>query len=404
MPYIDATGYHGQSLSEWRGRTEQLMKDVWGDNLVIDTADWTGQLRDQQAALWFELDEALQDCYNSNSIYTAQGTALQRLGASINGLTIKDDSYSYVTLDVVTSTPNTAYPAGLIFSDGTNRWINQTDFTTDALGNASVVCQSEKTGAYLALANTVTTIITPTFGLTSVNNLQDSQLGRVAETDEDYRARLILSNEINAIGTVPSIEANLRELSGVSDVKSIENKTGVDIILQAKYKSPLHSMAFIVRGGNDDDIVDIIGRYGGGGCGTYLYEDIGAGVFVDATGTVIKLWTDNTGNTHSISFIRPAARAINLKIQLQIGTALTTVEQARIKSEYLNVLTSFRTGSLMSAWTVCHKVLNNLGYNWDIVDTLLEHSSAAGVWVNKLALDLLEYPSNLASNVVFEFV
>lgn len=404
MPYIDATGYHGQSLSEWRGRTEQLMKDVWGDNLVVDTADWTGQLRDQQAALWFELDEALQDCYNSNSIYTAQGAALQRLGASINGLTIKDDSYSYVTLDVLTSTPNTAYPAGLIFSDGTNRWINQTDFTTDPLGDAIVVCQSEKTGAYLALANTVTTIITPTFGLTSVNNPQDSQLGRVAETDEDYRARLILSNEINAIGTVPSIEANLRELSGVSDVKSIENKTGTDIILQTKYKSPVHSMAFIVRGGNDDDIVDIIGRYGGGGCGTYLYEDIGAGVFVDATGTVIKLWTDNTGNTHSISFIRPVARAINLKIQFQIGFSLTTVEQAKIKSEYLNVLTSFRTGTLMSAWTVCHKVLNNLGYNYDVVDTFLEHSSNAGVWVNKLALDLLEYPSNLASNVIFEFV
>lgn len=404
MPYIDATGYHGQSLIEWKARVEQLMKDTWGDNLVIDTADWSGQLRDQQAQVWFELDEALQDCYNSNSIYSAQGTALQRLGASVNGLTIKNDSYSYVTLDVVTSTPNTAYPAGLIFSDGTNRWINQVDFTTGVLGNASIVCQSEKTGAYLALVNTVTTIITPTFGLSSVNNPQESQLGRLAESDEDYRARLILSNEINAIGMVASIEANLRELSGVSDVRSIENKTNLDNIIQTKYKSPAHSMAFIIRGGNDDDIVDIIGRYGGGGCGTYLYEDTGAGAYADATGTVLKLWTDNTGNTHSLSFIRPVARAINLKIQFQIGFSLTTVEQAKIKAEYSNVLTAFRTGTLMSAWTVCHKVLNNLGYNYDVVDTFLEHSSNAGVWVNKLALDLLEYPSNLASNVIFEFV
>lgn len=119
-----------------------------------------------------------------------------------------------------------------------------------------LVFNSEVEGTVEAPLGTVTTILTPVFGWTSVSNEVSAEQGSTAETDEELRERFRLSKAVRANNLAEALYAQLLELEDVSYARVYENTTNaVDLI-----GLPPHSFMAIVRGGNDTNIGEVVWR------------------------------------------------------------------------------------------------------------------------------------------------
>lgn len=155
---------------------------------------------------------------------------------------------------------------------------------TTFIDSVSVVAQN--TGRIVTPANTLTAIDTPVSGLNSVTNPSQMVVGRALETDEELKQRFKESSAINGNATVPSIEAKLNQVDGVSKAFVVENRT-----LQTDIKGRSgKSYECVVVGGDDIDIANTI------------WESKPAGI--ETFGNVSVQITDSQGRFQTVNFSR----------------------------------------------------------------------------------------------------
>lgn len=152
------------------------------------------------------------------------------------------------------------------------------------------------TGALSAPIATLVNIDTPIFGWDSVNNPDAATLGRDVESDTSFRQRRFESVQIAGSGTVPAIEANVRQLGGVTDAFVIENRA----ITTDGAGRPGKSFETIVRGGVNQEIAQEIWDVKPSGIETF--------------GTITLPVLDSQGNSQSISFSRPTDIWVHMEI------------------------------------------------------------------------------------------
>jgi hypothetical protein len=125
------------------------------------------------------------------------------------------------------------------------------------------------------------------FGIDSTTNRLEYTLGTEVETDEAFRERLLVSQQISGAATVPAIEDSVSNLAGVTSVKIVENRT-LDVDGAGR---PGKSFETFVEGGIDVVIAQEIWDKKPAGIETYgnTSEDI----------------TDSSGNLQTVLFSRP---------------------------------------------------------------------------------------------------
>lgn len=170
-----------------------------------------------------------------------------------------------------------------------------------------------QTGPIIANAGTLTIIVTPVSGLSSILNVTDAVVGRNLETDNEYRARSAQELQIAGAGTLEAIRAKLLGVSGVTAVIVFENVTDIPDL----DGRPPHSFEAIVQGGLDQDIRDEI------------WATKPAGIRSD--GTVIGNITDSQGQIHEVRFSRPTDIPIYVKITVTINPSFPANGVASIK-------------------------------------------------------------------------
>lgn len=150
----------------------------------------------------------------------------------------------------------------------------------------ALVMEAEVTGPSTALAGTLTEIITPVAGWSSVTNLNDAVVGRNTESDSALRIRRADSLQISGSATVEAIRASLREVDNVTDAFVLENRT---LVVDGD-GLPGKSFECVVAGGTEQDIADVIWREKPAGIETH--------------GDIPKNVTDSQGDTQVINFSR----------------------------------------------------------------------------------------------------
>jgi len=146
---------------------------------------------------------------------------------------------------------------------------------------------SVNNGPIAALSGDITTIETPVSGWDSVKNLNDADLGRNKETDEEFRVRRESELALPGTGPVDAIRADLLDVDDVTSVTVFHNPTGVtdaDGI-------PPYAVEALVEGGADQDIWDALLAVVDAGTPTY--------------GSEIGTATDTQGIDHTMAFSRP---------------------------------------------------------------------------------------------------
>lgn len=244
--------------------------------------------------------EAMQLTYQQFEPRAAVGPAQSAL-VQLNGIT-RLDQFNSTATESLAGTPLALIPAGQLVADvnNTNQWSTLADVTLDALGAGSVTVQCTVPGPIAAAPGTLTRIVTPYPGLSSVTNPLAASLGRDVETDTELRARQKLSTMAPAASPVESVYANLANVPGVTYDRVRQNNT----LTTDANGIPGKCVAAVVVGGTDLDIaMTLLAR---------------TGVTAEWFGSSSLTLFDVQGEPYAVKWTRPTALPIYISLTIQV--------------------------------------------------------------------------------------
>ena len=297
-PYIDETGMNIPTYSDIRDDLISSMKEIFGNDIYIDEDSQDYQQISIFAKKIFDTNALALLTYNNRTVNTAIGVGLDNL-CSLVGITRKPATYSTVQL-VITGTPSTVIQQGKASDQNDEHvWNLPEEVTIPEDGTITVEATCNDSGDITVAANTITKIVTPVFGWSSVVNNVTGSGGTNQESDAELRSRYALATSAPSETVFESILASISAVEGVKRIKGYENDTGSTNDLG----HPPHSITLVVEGGDDTDVA------------TEIYFKKTPGCYTNGTTTVpiISL----SGNTTQIRFYRPTYKTVYVKVSLK---------------------------------------------------------------------------------------
>ena len=227
MPFgLTSTGFRRKRYADVITSMETRARDLFGANVNLNTESPLGifirVIAWSIATVW----SVAEDVYNSAFVDTAEGQNLDKVGLYIaitrRGAVAATGEVEFAGSD------GTDIPAG--FQLATTGGV---EFTTDALvtvvsGAATVDVTAVDAGIEGNVPpGTITQIVSPTPGVTSVTNAAPMTGGRGEETDPEFRARYALSVAKGGASTLESIRAGLFSVDTVRAVRIYENNRAI---------------------------------------------------------------------------------------------------------------------------------------------------------------------------------
>ena len=311
------------------------LKNIYGQDINLDQNTPDGQFVNILSQAGADVRDLAGFVYNSFSVTTASGNALDRVVA-LNGIERKGGTYTIVpitivvdrtvTLEGLDDQANDLDGAGYTIQDNVGNQFILTKTTTLTEGIHVLNFRAKEIGKVNTIVDTIQTQVEIVLGVISVSNLSaPTQVGTVGETDLELRARHERSFALSALGSTEAIEASLLALDGVTEAVVYENDTSVidsDGI-------PPHSLWAIVDGGADNDIANILSKK----------KTVGSGWKGEQ---VVNLKRSNN-RLIEVRFDRPVAKDLHLRFDLKaINGALIDLEA--LKNYIINNLV-YKIGS-----------------------------------------------------------
>lgn len=262
--YIGVNGLITQTESEIITDLTQKYKNIYGENINVEQNSPDGQLIKIEALQKKDILDLVTQFYNNLDPDYAIGLPQQTL-YKLNGLTIKNYTYSYAYVNVIVTEAVTlqGLDANIENADGTgytvsdingNRWILAETQNLNAAGTYLLNFRAAELGDITALPNTITIKETVIKGVSSVNNPANNYVtGQTGETSAEFRLRRHKSMAVPSQGFKESIESQMLALTNVQQCKVYENDLNYEV-----NGIPPHTFWVIVEGGNSAEIGQVI--------------------------------------------------------------------------------------------------------------------------------------------------
>jgi uncharacterized phage protein gp47/JayE len=298
------------------------MFQIYGPNINVDPNSPDGQLINIFAQAAVDLEELLAQIYSSFDPDQAIGRVLDARCA-INGVVRQAGTYTQqpvtVTVDraITIAGLDTAPDAPFTVSDSAgNRFLLVSTYSFGGAGNASLAFRAEKLGPIQTTLNTITTIVSVTLGIVSVNNpLVASQVGTAEETDAALRIRRQNSVALPSHGYLAGLLGALQDTTGVLQAIVLENITNV---VDAN-AIPAHGIWAIVSGGADADIA------------LAIYNKRSMGCAMKGAVSINVVQPD--GTNFAVLFDRPTAQPLWIKFNAAAVTG--TLDATYIRTQLM---------------------------------------------------------------------
>lgn len=296
-PYIDAAGLHIPTYADILEDLVQQAKLIYGQDIYLDNDSQDYQFISAFAAKAYDVMQGIVLAYNSRSPAFAVGSALAGL-VRLNGIKPLSATASTATV-TLTGTAGAQIIGGIVADANNIQWALPGTVTIGNEGTVDVLATCKQLGAVAAPAGTITQIVTPARGWTSVTNDAAATLGKEAETDAQLRARQKISVANPGQAIVTSIEGAIAAIDGVKRRRVYENYTDSE----DENGLPPHSITAVVDGGKEYDIALQIFLHKSPGCGT--------------NGAVTVPVIDKYGETCNIKFDRPTEVPIFVEVTVK---------------------------------------------------------------------------------------
>jgi hypothetical protein len=324
---VTPQGISAPAYADVFAQMQNWIEGIYGSDIVISADSQDGQFIAIFAQAVSDLNDLAVNLYGSFRPTSAQGAALASL-VKINGLTKQSGTNS--TCPVTVSGNIGAQIIGGVVGDnqGLNtRWDLPALVTIPVSGSIIVTATCESAGATPAGANTLTVILTPTYGWTGVTNGANTAApGAPVETDFVLRQRQAQSTALPANSVLAGIFSALGQISGVTRVALYENFTdSVDF-----RGIPDHSISCVLLGGNAQAIANTISLKKTPGTGTY--------------GTISEQTVDQNGVPATINFYAMVLILVSITVNLKAHAGYTTAVGANIQAAVAQFINNLATG------------------------------------------------------------
>lgn len=361
---ITSIGFNKKTLDILKTEFEENLKseDAFGESIDFSEQDPLFQFSMPILYLASELWEVAENVFYSASPKFAEGNLLSNTGKYI-GIARKQASRAGNSIRII-GDADTSVSAGFrITTENGIAFETLEDAVIEESGYVDTSIIAVNPGASSNVAeNTITVIVNPLLGVTSVTNPQATAGGQDEESDVEFRARYDTSTAISSGSTIDAIKANLLTLTGVEDVTITENETDVEV-----NGIPPHSFETFVYGGQDAAIAEAIFEKKPGG--------------IKAFGTTTIDVADSQGVLHTIGFTRPTSVDIYFKITKTVDSNYLVDGDAQIKNAILNYISDVKLGQDVVVYKVI-SLISNLNLS-GLLDIIVE-----------LSLDGVTYSSN----------
>ncbi len=263
-----------------------------------------------------ELTLNRSNCYTStfsintvagNTAYTLNvegGTYTYTSGSDDTEEDILEGLYNVLSASIIFSTE--LVDGTLVLANGSRNntltTTNSDNITLDNVGGL-VVGTAAEIGSLSFPANTITTIVGSNIQIYSVTNPLDFEEGREQETDAELRIRIANSGQSTGVATLPSIEASLYEIAGVTEVMILENNS----MVTDENDVPPKSYEAYVTGGDEDSIA------------TVLWNTKPAGIAT--AGSITKIVLDANETQQAVKFSRRSDLYAWVKVEYTINNS-----------------------------------------------------------------------------------
>ena len=353
-------------------------RGIFGNNINVNTNSPLGMFLKIVAfglgGIWALAEKVYYSAFKD----TATGYELDNIGQYI-GISRKPAGYSsgIVTFHGIAGT---IIPVNFVIACNDIQFWTTQPSTIGGTGNIDVNIKCIELGTIgNVAAATITNIVNPLLGVTSVTNALNLTGGVEVETDTDFRIRYDNSVSLGGSSTTASIESELLAIPDVLSANVTDNDTNAIV-----NGVPAKSVASFVYGGTDSEIAGAIFKTKAGG--------------IQAFGATTVIVTDSKGYTHNIGFTRATEIPIYVKITLTKDLTLyPSTGNATIQTDIINYIGLLGLGgdvTFTKIIGICHNVIG-------VIDTVVTLSVDN---ITFSAANVIIAPSSVAKTDVLKVV
>lgn len=330
---------------------------------------------DSMAYVCEKMNDEAYSAYRQLFLQYATGEFLDSLGEQ-RGVSRITERYASVQIEVV-GIDGYIVPAGTIFA-ATSAGVQFRSLASIELntGGMTVAAQATVPGEVGNVpANTVNSTISVLPGITSINNPAPATGGGPAESDSEYRQR-ILSLTIS-YGSMPILKTALYKINGVQYVDILENTRPTT----SPEGLPPYCVACIIDGGSNLDIGNTL--YNILACGTPTYGDV-----------LVNIPND-FGRVNKYSFSRPTQVSVKLKVS---GSATTSSQKEQLESIWKSYMATQTGGRTITANEILISIPDSfISENKDLFNKpdfgfLIQLQAKQGSWGDSITTSYKERP------------
>lgn len=331
--YITGTGVIVPDTSVLLSDIKARFVELFGDNLDLSPTTPQGRLIElfnRSETFTLQACAAVSNMLNLNK---ANGFVLDDLGALF--LIERKPATKTSTTVVLTGVPNTIIPANTrIKTAEGNIFVNPASAVIGSDGSVSVRYQAVETGAIPALPNTLKIILDGVNGLETANNPANATIGQEQESDGEFRNRIKISLNTNAIAVLSAIKASVEQVAGVVGSYCYDNYDSSAVIIDS-LSVPAHSLLVVVDGGDDQEIANAIYVKKTAGTG-YVASTNSAGYTVVEKDVIDEAY----GTTYKVRFVRP----ILTDVDIVVNVARKSYSGDNLEQAVKNAIMTFANG------------------------------------------------------------
>lgn len=367
------------------------MNAAFGGNLNPALNTPQGQLAQTQTAIIGDANNTFAQFVNQVNPDFATGFMQDAIGR-IYYLTRKPAQPSSVVCTCVGAV-GTNIPVNAQASDTNgNIWVCTQAGTIPSGGSINLTFASVKTGAIACPAGQLNKIYQSIAGWDTIVNAGDASLGTDVESRADFEFRRKQSVAINAKGSVPSINAAVFAVDGVTDCFVVDNPTG-NTVLYGSTNYPLkpHSVYVAVVGGNAVDIAKAI----------WTKKDLGC----DMNGNTSITVSDNTYSfpppNYLITFNRPTDTPILFDVTIVNNSSLPLDIVSQIQNAVISSFTGADGGSRarIGGLLLASRYYQQIGAIGNYLEIISVQLGIASPTLNNLQLGIDQNPTISAANI-----
>ena len=346
MVRVTTDGVEPTSLTEYVVSLGGAFRSALGEDLDLSPETPQGQLIGVLALTLTEVDQALVAVSNGFSRSRALGLQLDDL-TSLLGISRLLETKSSVPV-TLTGVAGTTIPKGArAQTDFGDVFALTSETVIPAGGSVDATMEAEGPGPVPADPDSLTQILDLVAGWQAITNADSATLGRMTETDTEFRYRFGQLTARNARGSVEAILTAVLEVESVSDAVIRENDTSAAVTVQGKTVGA-HSICVVAQGGVDAEVAATIARS----------KPLGTGTSGD---TMVNI-AHPGGWTLPIRFSRVNAIPIKVKMELALSPAFPADGTSQMILKVLEHVEGLAIGEPLTYQRLLGDMLNTPGH------------------------------------------